>query len=359
MNQELKKILEKVDGILISSPANIIYLTNYSGFSETERECILLITNNSNYLITDKRYSEAIKNQTKNFVTKDEGIYKFLKNDSKDLFKKLNIKTIGFEENNLTVSEFNSFKKVANLKPTDLTKLRIIKTNEETENIKLACKITDQTFSYILKEIKLGITEKEISSLIENFIREKNGETSFKSIVAFGKNSAIPHHQTSNVKLTNNQIILLDFGVKINNYCSDMTRTIYFGKVPEKFKKMHDVVLAAQNKAIEYINSKLSMVNGQLFAKDIDKVARDYIIKQKYPNIIHSVGHGIGVEVHEAPFISPSSKDIIKDNMIFSIEPGIYFSDYGGVRIEDLVLVKNGLAELISQSNREIIELPC
>lgn len=356
MNQELKKILETVDGILISSPANIIYLTNYSGFSETERECILIITKKSNYLITDKRYSGAIKKQLKNFVVKDEGIYKFLKNDSKDLFKKLNIKTIGFEENNLTVSEYNSFKKVANLKPIDLTKLRIIKTNEEIENLKLACFIADQTFSYILKEIKLGITEKEISRLLESFIKEKNGETSFKSIVAFGKNSAIPHHQTENTRLKKNQIILLDFGVKINNYCSDMTRTIYFGSANAEFKRMHKTVLEAQQKAIDFLKS--SIINQKsITGKDIDKTARNFIIRNNFPNIIHSVGHGIGVEVHEAPYISPNSKDVIKDNMIFSIEPGIYISDYGGVRIEDLVLVRSGKVELISHSNREIIEL--
>ncbi|MBP9717022.1 MAG: aminopeptidase P family N-terminal domain-containing protein, partial [Candidatus Levybacteria bacterium] len=111
MNQNLEKILEKVDAILISSPANIIYLTNYSGFSETERECILILTKKSNFLITDKRYSEALKKQTKNFIIKDEGIYKFLKDEAKTLLNKLNIKTIGFEEDDLRVSEFKSFKK--------------------------------------------------------------------------------------------------------------------------------------------------------------------------------------------------------------------------------------------------------
>nr|MBP9717036.1 aminopeptidase P family protein [Candidatus Levybacteria bacterium] len=283
---------------------------------------------------------------------KDEGIYKFLKDEAKTLLNKLNIKTIGFEEDDLRVSEFKSFKKIVNLKPVDLTNLRIIKTNGEIENIKLACKISDQAFNYILGKIKLGISEKEVANLIENFIKENNGEISFKTIVAFGKNSAIPHHQTSNIKLTKNQIILLDFGVKINNYCSDMTRTIYFGKAPEKFKKMHKTVLTAQVKAIKKIKQNTN-------ASIIDKTGREYIINQNYPSISHSVGHGIGVEVHEAPYISPNSKDIIKNNMIFSVEPGIYFSNYGGVRIEDLVLVKNGLAELISHSNREIIELPC
>ncbi len=363
MKQDFEKILKKVDAVLISSPANIIYLTGYSGFSETERECFLIITKKSNFLITDKRYSEALKKQTETFIIRDEGIYKFLKDEAKALFNKLNINIIGFEENDLKVSEFKSFKKIANLKPVDLANLRIIKTNEEIENIKLACKITDQAFNYILEKIKIGISEKEVANLIERFIKEKNGEISFKTIVAFGKNSAIPHHQTGNLKLTKDQIILLDFGVKINNYCSDMTRTIYFGKAPEKFKLMHETVLAAQTKTIQFLKSSiLNLPAGKaghksINGKQIDKASRDYIIKQKYPSIPHSIGHGIGVAVHETPFISPNSKDIIKNNMIFSVEPGIYFPDYGGVRIEDLVLVRNGKAELISQSNREIIEL--
>ncbi len=350
MNQKFKKILETIDAILISSQANIVYLTNYSGFSETERECILLITKKSNFLITDKRYSEAVKKQVKSFNVIDSGLHNFLENKSEELFKKLKIKTVGFEENNLTVTEFNAFKKVVNLKPVDLRKLRIIKTSEEIENIKLACKIADQTFSYILKNIKLGASEKEIANLIENFIKEKNAETSFRSIIAFGKSSAVPHHQTSDGKLKKNQIILIDFGVKINNYCSDMSRTIYFGKAPEKFKKMHKAVFNAQTEAIKRIKLNTN-------ASTIDKTAREYIIKHKFPSIPHSVGHGIGVEVHETPYISPNSKDIIKNNMIFSVEPGIYFPDFGGVRIEDLVLVRNGKAELISHSNREIIEL--
>ncbi len=346
MNLNLKKILEKVDAILISSPANIIYLTDYSGFSETERECFLIITKKSNYLITDKRYSEAVKKQAKNFIVKDGGIYNFLRNEAEKLFEKLNIKTLGFEESNLTVSEFKSFKKIVSLNPIDLHKLRLIKSNNEIKNIKLACYIGDQAFKFILDKFKPGITEREISNLIEDFIVEKGGESSFKLIVAFGKNSAIPHHQTGNTKLRKNQIILLDFGVRINNYCSDMTRTIYFGHAPKKFIKMYSTVLQAQTEAIRFLESSINnhnLINGS----GIDKVARDYIVKQKYPNIPHSVGHGIGIEVHEAPHISPKSKNKIKEDMIFSIEPGIYLSNYGGVRIEDLYCIyKNNLIQM-------------
>lgn len=366
MNSTFIKLLNnELDGILISNPVNITYLLGVDfGFSLSERECLLLITKNlpaskagEKLIITDKRYSEVVKKQVKTFTVIDTGIHNFLKNESEDLFKKLKIKTVGFEENNLTVSEYNSFKKIANLKPIDLNKLRIIKTDAEIKNIKLACKIADQAFSYILKKIKLGISEKEIANLIESFIKEKNAETSFKSIVAFGKNSSIPHHQTSDIKLKKDQIILLDFGVKFNNYCSDMTRTVFFGSATTEFKRMYKAVLTAQEKAIQYINSQLSMANGKLLAKDIDKIAREYILKQGFPNIIHSVGHGIGIEVHEAPHISPNSNETIKDGMVFSVEPGIYIEGYGGIRIEDLVMVTAKGGQLISNARREIIEV--
>lgn len=358
MNLELKKHLENFDALLISSYANIVYLTGFSGFSETERECFLLITENKQYVITDSRYALAIKENVKDFELIETSAVGFIQKDHSNILRDLRMKKMGIEENNLTVSEFKMLNKhIKKLGNLNLSNLRIVKRKEEIKNIKLACKITDDTFDFVIKKIKHGISEREIANQIELFIKDKNAEISFKPIVAFGKNSAIPHHQTGHSKLKTNQIILLDFGVKINNYCSDMSRTVFFGSASAEFKRIHKTVLEAQQKAIQYINSQWSMVNSKLLAKNIDKVARDYIVKQRFSNIIHSVGHGIGIEVHEAPHISPKSNDLIKENMIFSVEPGIYIPNYGGVRIEDLVLVRNGKAELISKANREIIEL--
>ena len=334
---------------LISSIPNIIYYTGYSGFSETEREAFLLITKKRKFIITDSRYSQDLK-KIKGFEVFEIPAKRFLKNGHSQILKKLRIKQLGIEANNLTVSEYNSLRKSVKLVPVDLSRLREIKQTEEIKNIKKACKIGDMAFEYLVKQIRLGVTEKELGAKLEMFIKNKNADISFKPIIAFGKNSAIPHHVPNSTKLKKNQIVLLDFGVKINNYCSDMSRTVFFGKAPEEFKKMHQVVLEAQEKAIEFMN-------GQLFARDIDKVARDYIAKLGYPDIIHSVGHGIGIEVHESPTLSPDSKDIIKNGMVFSVEPGIYVPGFGGVRIEDLVLVREGYAQLISNARREIIEL--
>ncbi len=356
MNQILKNYLKQVDALLISSYANIVYLTGYCGFSEIERECFLLLTRNKKYIITDKRYSEALKKQTKNFAIIDIGAAVFIKNAEKFL-QKAKIKKLGFEADSLTFSEYSKISKIVKTTPVDLRSLRIIKQNDEIKNIKLACKIGDGAFDFILDKLKLGITEKQIANQIELFIKQKNAEISFRPIVAFGKNSSTPHHLTGNAKLKRNQIVLLDFGVKINNYCSDMSRTVFFGVANNKFKKIYETVLAAQQKAIEYINGQWSMVNGQLLAKDIDKVARDYIASNNYSTIPHSLGHGIGVEVHETPHLSPHSKETIKQGMVFSIEPGIYIENYGGVRIEDLVVVTKNGAELISHANRDLIEL--
>ena len=194
------------------------------------------------------------------------------------------------------------------------------------------------------------------------FIKKKGSDPSFSSIVAFGKNSSIPHHKTSDERLKINSIVLLDFGVKLNNYCSDMTRTVFFGKADDKFKKIFNTVLKSQNEAISritkyYNNTYHYSQKGDLKTREIDKIARSYIISQGFPDILHSLGHGIGIEVHEQPRLSPKSKDLLKPGMVFSIEPGIYIPGYGGVRIEDLVVLEKSGPRLLTHSPKEIIEI--
>lgn len=350
MIAQLKNHFKNLDAILISSRANIVYLTSYSGFYETERECFLLITKNRQYIITDQRYSGSIKRDVKDFSLIETGANNFISKNAKELFKKEGIKILGFEADNITVSEYTKLRKFAKLKSIDLSNLRIIKTGKEIENIKKACGIGDLAFDFILDKLKTGVSEKEIANEMEQFIKSKNTDISFSPLVAFGKNAAIPHHKSGNNKLKSNTIVLLDFGVKVNNYCSDMSRTVFVGIATTEFKRIHQTVLEAQTKAIKSIKANMK-------ASRIDKVARDYIVKQGYPNIIHSVGHGIGIEVHESPHLSPNSKDVIKQGMVFSVEPGIYIPSYGGVRIEDLVLVTYNGPELISHANRNIIEI--
>ena len=218
-------------------------------------------------------------------------------------------------------------------------------------------------FDYILRKIKKGVTEKELAFEIGFFIKRGGGDISFPPIVAFSKNSSIPHHQSSNRKLKADNIVLLDFGVKFDNYYSDITRTVFFGKADDKFRKIYQTVLTAQQKAIHYINlvgrrhPTYEVRARETRVRDIDEVSRGHITKHGYPTIPHSLGHGIGIEVHEPPRLSPKSKDILRPGMVFSIEPGIYIPGYGGVRIEDLVLIKENKLEILTHSPKEIIEI--
>ncbi len=366
--EKLKKEIQKMglDGILVSDPANIFYLSGITFFEPTEREGFLLITTNKNYVITSSLYTEAVQKYLRGFTLLETTIKKSLEKNLRGIFKITPLKKIGFEEASLTVSEYNIFKKTFKLSPAGglVEKLRAIKNQGEIEKIKKACRVTDEAFDYILSEIKEGGTEREISDKLERFFRNKDMSSSFSPVIAFGPNSSRPHHISGNTKLSRNQIILMDFGVRNGGYCSDFTRTVFFGSPTAKFKKIYQTVLDAQNKAIEFINSQLStpiqsgsMVNNQLFAHEVDKIARNHIIERGFPSIPYSLGHGIGIDVHESPSLSPKSKSGLKNGMVFSIEPGIYLNGWGGVRIEDLFLLEENSLKKITYSASEIISL--
>ena len=322
----------------------------------------MLITNKENYLITDGRYSEAVAG-IPGFKLIEISSSNSLEKVFENLSKK--IKKLGIDESNITVAENKKLKKYFRAIPIpDLKNLRVIKDKSEISKIEKACKLGDEAFDFILKKLKLGVSEKQIAFELEFFIKRNGADISFPPIVAFGANSSIPHHQTSDKRLKTNSIVLLDFGVKLGNYCSDMTRTIFFGKANDKFKKMYKTVLDAQEKAIERLSHlgggrmDSSEVNSrEIKAADVDRVARDYTIKQGFPSIPHSLGHGIGIEVHEPPHLSPTSKVGLKPSMVFSIEPGIYIPGYGGVRIEDLVVLEKNASRLLTHSPKEIIEI--
>jgi len=350
-----------VEALLISSVPHVIYLTGYSGFSTHEREVFLLITGDKQFLLTDARYTEAVRRTITHFELQEITAQK----NAYDHFKKLAvsgpIKTIGFEDSNITVKEFTELSKSFDAAvPVDLSTLRVIKDPSEVELIREACHIGDQAFEYILKKITHGITELELARDLEFFIRKKGGTLSFETIAAFGNNAAIPHHMTGSRKLLPHDLILLDFGVKKNNYCSDMTRTVVIGKADTKTKDIYNTVLEASTQAIDYLKS--SIINHKsgvklIGASNIDKLAREHIISKGYPSIPHSLGHGIGIEVHESPSLSPKSTDNLVQGMIFSVEPGIYDPSWGGVRIEDLVYIGENDIEVLTKSSKELIEL--
>jgi len=347
-----------LDAALISSVPNITYLTGFSHFSKDEREAFLFITKAKQYILTDGRYSEAVVNKINDFELIEISTKLSLEKALKLLVEKHDAKKVGIDHYSITLAEHKKLSSCFKaLKHFSIESLRIIKDSSEITAIEKACRLGDKTFKRILGKVKEGITEKELAFEIEFFIKKSGADISFPPIVAFGKNSSIPHHKSADKKLEKNSIVLLDFGVRLNNYCSDMTRTVFFGSANAKFKKMYQTVLDAQQKAIKALTSDGGPERSRMDSSEVDRVARSYITSKGFPSIPHSLGHGIGLDVHESPRLSPKSKDILKPGMVFSIEPGIYLPGYGGVRIEDVVAIEKSGPRALTKSPKELIEV--
>ncbi len=350
---KLKKILEKNGRFpyLISNLININYLTGFEGSYGS-----LLLDDEKSFFITDSRYTEyasailpksiEIIRQNTDLISSLKQIYKITKK------KKL------FIEQSLNLSVFLSLKKqLTNIKllpgENETESLRTVKEESEIANLRKAVSITDMCFSYLLKIIKPGITEWDIAVEIEYFYR-KNGcrKSSFDSIVASGKGSSMPHYITSMTKkIENHDILLIDMGCVFNGYNSDLTRTIFIGNCLPEFRKIYNIVKNAQEEAISGVKQGIT-------AGKLDKISRGIITKNGYgPEFGHSLGHGVGLEIHESPYIKNKNSFRLKKNIPFTVEPGIYIPDKGGVRIEDVVIVSDNGCENLTGSSGEIIIL--
>lgn len=231
------------------------------------------------------------------------------------------------------------------------TEVMAVKECYELDFIRRACEITDRAFITLLERIKEGMTENEVAAELEYLMRKLGASgTSFDTIVGFGANSSVPHHETGNKKLAFGDVVLIDFGCKVGGYCSDCTRTLLFGddKNHGDFKKAYECVLGAHMAVKENIKAGIT-------GREADGYARDYLKNcglDKY--FTHSLGHGIGVNVHEFPRISPKSDDILKENMVFSDEPGVYFEGKFGIRIEDTVTINKGQVISLTDSDKKL-----
>src|SRR3989338_1221121 len=220
--------------------------------------------------------------------------------------------------------------------------VRAVKNKREIANIKKAQKLSELLLYDVLKKLKTGVTEFDIARFITNrFVKLGAPILSFPPIVAFGKNSANIHHTPGKTKLRRGDFIMLDFGCTINGYCSDMTSTYFWGEPTKKQKKIYLAVLGAQNRALKQIQK------GERRAKIIDRFARGFLAKVFKNNFKHGLGHGVGTVIHEWPNFKPKSEDIIPAGCVMTVEPGLYFKGFGGVRIEDMILIaKNGYKNL-------------
>lgn len=224
----------------------------------------------------------------------------------------------------------------------------MIKTEDEIIKLKKASKLADECFEYICSKIEIGMTEIEIAKLMDDYMLS-NGATalSFETIVGSGVNSSQIHSTPTERKIEFGDIILLDFGCVVDEYCSDISRTIFIGEVKDEYKEIYNIVLESQLAGIKEITAGIS-------AAQADEISRK-VIKDKGYDFNHAVGHGVGKEVHESPVLSPKSTDyILENNMVFTIEPGIYLEGKFGVRIEDTVLLKDGKVEPLNKASKEI-----
>ncbi|MEE0866579.1 MAG: Xaa-Pro peptidase family protein [Clostridia bacterium] len=346
--QWLRNTMASLDlqGLIISNPTNIKYLTNI------DAEGILLLTRKDNIYITDGRYVEHVHSILTLF---DEIIVYNISDLSQDDYENFFMfcENVGFEENYVTYAKYKELirkYKINNLVETEhiIEKQRMIKDEEEVGNIQKACEITDNCFNYLLTYIRPGMTEKQIADEIDEYYKRRTDGLAFDTIVASGENSSKPHAIPTNRKIEENDIITIDMGCKVNGYCSDMTRTIFVGSIPEEVKKVYDLVLKNQVQTIEQMKDGVST---RLLTKMVEN---DF--KLNGYDLIHSLGHGVGLDIHEAPYVSYRSDAQLKENMVVTDEPGIYIPGKFGIRIEDTVqITKFGCISLTKSEKNHII----
>ncbi|MFZ5952714.1 MAG: M24 family metallopeptidase [Candidatus Rifleibacteriota bacterium] len=335
---------KNVQGVLLTDRTNIRYLCGFSG------SCgYLLVTKKDAWFFTDFRYQEQSAREIGDLAK----VEIFYNNAVETIFKKVKaarIKCLGVEKNISLQSYLTYVEEFAGkIEPiTDHVRtLRQIKDEDELKSLKKAFAIADKAFADLLDEIKPGMTEIEVAARLEYSMKCFGSEApSFSTIIAAGPNSSCPHAQPTMRKLKAGEMVKIDFGATWQGYHSDMTRTVFLGPATDKFKKVYEIVLRAQQKAIKALKPGMK-------CKDIDKIARDEIIEAGYGDYFgHGLGHSYGLEIHEAPSLSAKCDAEIEPGMTFTVEPGIYLPGWGGIRIEDSFLVeKDGLIKLTRTPN--------
>jgi len=348
---KLKAILaeQNLDGMLVNRLSNVRYLCGFTGSAGT---CI--ITPDHNYFITDGRYMEQSKTEVIGFErfidygTHIEIVQKnnLIPNDLK----------IAFESDFVPVSVFNQmtelFPKVQwKSSKMILENLASVKDDSELQALRTAIEITDKVFEEVSRLIKIGVSEKQIAlEIAKRYWQLAEGEA-FDTIVASGPNSALPHYQPANRKFKKGDFVVIDTGAKYAGYHADMTRTVVIGEASKKHHEIYDIVKKSQQAGIDAAKAGVA-------CKAVDDATREVITEAGYgENYIHSAGHGIGLEIHTYPRFSQQSEDILQENNVMTVEPGIYLSDWGGVRIEDDIWVKKERSEVLNKSPKELMVL--
>jgi len=354
--QRLQKLHQKLaenelDAILISCAENRRYLSGFTGSAG-----FLLISPKSAILATDFRYVEQAKQQALEFdITRIKGE---LTTWFPEVVSSLPIRRLGCEAGDISFTTYRQLAEVINslqsplqLVPTEglVESLRAIKEAEESAQLMAAAQLADAAIEYISSIIHPGMKEKEIAWEIEKFLRQNGSESlPFDIIVASGPNSALPHAKGGERSISSGEPIIIDLGAKVAGYSSDLTRTICLGPADETLTKIYDLALEAQLIALDSLAVGMS-------GEEVDRLARRVIEQGGYDEAFgHGLGHGIGLAPHEKPRVGPNSTDILQEEMVFTIEPGIYLEGWGGVRIEDMLILKKGGPRVLTKATRSL-----
>lgn len=331
----------KLDGYLIQERMDQYWATGFTG-----EDGSVLLTQRAVVLLTDGRFDEAAgieapyaRKVLRKKRSPDETIAEV---------RRCKVKRLGFNPSHMTVSEFNALKKLATgikLVPAEglVTPYRACKDSSEVMRLRAAIHVAEVAFEKVRRWLQPGQTEREIATQLVYEMQKlgAQGET-FPSIVAVGPSSSLPHYEPGDRKLVENEVLLIDWGARVNWYGSDLTRVVWLGSIPPQMRKVFDVVRTAHDRAIEAVRPGIK-------ARDVDHVARAIIDKAGYGKLFnHGLGHGLGVVAHESPRVAKTSVDVLKPGMVITIEPGVYLPGVGGVRLEDDVLVTESGYEVLS-----------
>ncbi|MTI47388.1 M24 family metallopeptidase [Sporosalibacterium faouarense] len=353
VREKMKK--EDIDGIVLFPSSNLYYMTGFKTFPEGRLLLAVLPVEGEPFFVAPKLYESQIKKDSyyqEMILWKDEeNPYEVLKNtmEEKGIDKsKLAVDDTMWAEQLLHMAEVlpeQEFVPLGNM----LNGLRLIKSQEEIEKIQKSSDIVDGVIEELKKYIKPGMTEIEVAAFMEFEMRKRGSEgPSFDTIVGSGINGALPHYNAGQKKIESGEFVVLDFGATYEGYCSDTTRTLAVGEPSEKMKEVYNIVKEAQELGVKTARPGIK-------AKEVDKAVRNYIEEKGYGEYFtHRTGHGLGLQVHEDPYISGVSEIVLETGMVFSIEPGIYLEGEFGVRIEDIVVVTEDGCERFNKTSKEL-----
>jgi Xaa-Pro aminopeptidase len=340
----------QLGGLLVTNPVNRRYLSGFTGTSG----CVLLTASES-WLLTDFRYTVQAAQQAPDLTVVEHGLKMI--DTVRELAASSGIRRLGFEQEHVVFADYDAWTKaLAGIELVPLSgiveELRMIKDEAELAVMRDAASLADETFRHIAGFIRPGLRENEIALEMEIFMRAKGAtSTSFETIVASGERSALPHGVASDRIVGTNEFVKLDFGAYYRGYCSDLTRTLVVGKPTDKHKEIYEIVLEAQLTALAGIKPGMT-------GREADALARDVIARYGYGDRFgHGTGHGLGMEIHEAPRLSKAGEIVLRPGMTVTVEPGIYIPGFGGVRIEDDIVITENGNTLLTSSPKELIVL--